>query len=147
MNPILGVPNFREVEYGLYRGGQPDDQGWNGLKALAVKRVVKLNTEQEGSDVAATALGMEVCYWPIQLMEQLVYLPDKYAVYQAVNAIVIPGTFVHCEHGQDRTGLIVGCYRVWSEGWAKDSAFNEMLECGFHKGLLGLDLFWDWRVV
>src|SRR5207248_565682 len=36
-----GVPNFRVVDQGVYRGGQPTEAGWAYLKSLGVKTVVK----------------------------------------------------------------------------------------------------------
>jgi tyrosine-protein phosphatase SIW14 len=140
------ISNFLTVEPGIYRGGQPDDAGWNQLfTGEQINQVVKLNTEAEASDVAAEALGMSLTYKPIPLAEQIIFEPNYEAVQEAVAAIT-PGTFIHCEHGQDRTGIIVGCYRVWKMGWSKDKAWAEMLQCGFHVELLGLTLFWKWAV-
>jgi protein tyrosine/serine phosphatase len=41
---------------------------------------------------------------------------------------------VHCNHGADRTGLILALYRTLYDGWSKDAAVGEMLrgEFGFH---------------
>ena len=57
-------------------------------------------------------------------------------------SIATPGTFVHCSHGQDRTGLLVGLYRL-KQGWAKTNAYTEMLTNGFHPALHGLHEFWE----
>jgi len=48
------------------------------------------------------------------------------------------GTFVHCEHGEDRTGLAVGAYRIKVEHWTKPAAYQEMEAPGFHPLLRGL---------
>jgi tyrosine-protein phosphatase SIW14 len=148
--PTIQIPNsttenVRLVKPGVYRGGQPDDAGWNWLKARGVTRVVKLNLESEGSDVAATALGMQPFYHPIPIVEQLVFRP-KYDEVKAAVAAIQPNTYIHCTHGEDRTGLVVACYRVWEDAWPKDAAEEEMEDCGFHWELLGLELFWEWAV-
>ena len=58
---VNGVPNFAEVEAGIYRGGQPNEQGWQFLRSLGVTNVVKLNRE-----VADTpADGMNVYCIPL----------------------------------------------------------------------------------
>ncbi len=57
----------------------------------------------------------------------------------AVSAIG-PGTLVHCEHGQDRTGVAIGLYRLHT-GWTEEHAEDEMLAHGFHRSLIGL---WEW---
>ena len=49
--------------------------------------------------------------------------------------------FIHCHHGQDRTGLIIGLYRVEAQGWAPAKAYQEMLVNGFHPNLAGLDKY------
>lgn len=144
MNPV-DVPNFTSVCDGIYRGGQPTDAGWNYLHEIGITQVIKLNLEGEGSDVAAEALGMKLTYMPIDLDDQLIFRPREWMVETAVAAIK-PGTFVHCEHGQDRTGLVIGCYRVWVQGWTKADAWREMRALGFHEALLGLSLFWAWYV-
>ncbi len=46
--------------------------------------------------------------------------------------------YVHCRHGQDRTGLVVGLERVFVEGWDPADAYAEMLSHGFHTYFLGL---------
>lgn len=141
-----GIPNFHVVSGRMYRGGQPTDAGWRWLNEQAhVTRVIKLNEESEGSDDAARALGMEVIYLPINLSEQLVFRPRYEDVKAAVDAMQ-DYSIVHCTHGEDRTGLVVACHRVWKENWPKSLAEAEMKQRGFHAGLLGLELFWEWVV-
>lgn len=138
----------------IYRGGQPGDKGFNWLKSVGVTDIIKLNEENESdtsSDVAAEALGIKVHYFPIPIVDQIIFKPNKEEVQNAVNTMETLFTeptniFVHCHHGEDRTGLIVGCYRVWKQGWNKHTAGQEMLANGFHKELLGLTLFWEWVV-
>lgn len=137
------VPNLRLVSPGIYRGGQPiTADGWAYLKGIGVTNVVKLNRYSEGSDVDAITLGMTVGSFPIDITHQVLVKPDSQTVSNAVAAIA-PGTYIHCEHGQDRTGLIVGCYRVWRQGWPKDKARKEMLDDGFHTALHGLNDYWE----
>jgi tyrosine-protein phosphatase SIW14 len=140
-----GIDRLSLVVTDVMRGGQPTDAGWNWLKNNGFTRVVKLNTDGEASDVAAEASGMEVIYQPIPLAEQLIFRPSYANVITAVDAIQ-PHTFIHCEHGEDRTGLIVGCYRVLKQGWKKSDAWAEMIQHGFHPELLGLTLFWEWAI-
>lgn len=41
---------------------------------------------------------------------------------------------VHCQHGSDRTGMMIAIYRIAIEGWSKDDAIAEMKspQFGFH---------------
>lgn len=137
------VPNLRMVDAGVYRGGQPiSTNGWIFLRSLGVTNVVKLNLESEGSDDAARGLGMTVHYFPIDIWHQIAAKPNPQVISNAVAAIV-PGTYFHCEHGQDRTGVIGACYRIWRDGWTKPVARHEMLQYGFHPILHGLDDFFE----
>lgn len=49
---------------------------------------------------------------------------------------------VHCLHGQDRTGLVIGLRRIY-KGWNIYRSWRDMLGYGFHSILLGLTYyFW-----
>jgi tyrosine-protein phosphatase SIW14 len=138
--PVHGVPHFDQVERGIYRGGQPADDGWDYLASIGVSNVIKLNTTSEGSDDGATRRGMAVRYHPITLWQQLLTGPDILSMNEAL-AEIGPGTFIHCTHGEDRTGLLVGLYRL-QEGWSKDKALLEMVQHGYHTALMGLTDYW-----
>lgn len=137
------LPNFAEVETGIYRGGQPTAEGWEKLKAMGVTDDLKLNPESEASDDQAQYVdGVWLHYWPINLWEQTFGEPKRWALNCAVSSIH-PGTYIHCSHGQDRTGLIVGLYRLQVEHWSKCSAYAEMRAHGFHPELFGLQRAWN----
>lgn len=137
-----GIPNLVAVDPGqnIWRGGQPTVAGWEWLRSQGVTNVVKLNAESEASDDYARKLGMTVRYYPISLEQQLLFVPPK-IVSDAAN-IIGPGTFVHCEHGQDRTGLVIATYSL-KHGLSKADAQTEMLALGFHKELHGLWECWE----
>jgi tyrosine-protein phosphatase SIW14 len=138
-----GIPNLAQVEAGVWRGGQPDFEGWQYLKSLGIKRDLKLNTIREASDALAISNGMEIIYLPINLEQMTIGKPDPDKLNAAIAAIKPDGTYIHCERGQDRTGLIVGAYRVKIEQWTKENAYQEMLTHGFHPILRGL--CWSWE--
>src|SRR2546426_770225 len=134
-----GVPNLAVIDAtnGIYRGGEPLEAGWQYLASLGVSNVIKLNTEAEGTDAHATALGMKVNRFPFTTKEQLSGRLDDVKVKAAVAAITA-GTFIHCgsdsrsdtnslayrfgtQGGQDRTGLICALYRL-KTGWTKQAA-------------------------
>jgi hypothetical protein len=136
-----GIPNLAEVEPGVWRGGQPTEAGWLWLQEQGVKSVVKLDTLGEGNDSPARELGMTVSCYPINFCEQVCTRPRPCQLEQAVQHIH-SGTYIHCKHGQDRTGLAVACYRL-KEGWSKKDAEKEMMQHGFHKMLQGLYGCWQ----
>ena len=77
------------------------------------------------------------------------YLPPKDADVNKVLSLLRDSThfpvLVHCQHGQDRTGMIVGLYRVEVEGWTPAKAYQEMLAMGFTKELIPLDNYFKKR--
>lgn len=160
------IPNFDTVNEGrkIYRGGEPGEEGWRHLKSLGVTTVVKLNTEDESCDDGATRNGMKIIRQPITTGQQIFGSPDSKTIRSAVKAMRRGSVFVHCgsesrskphsfwalfdiQGGQDRTGLVVGCYRVWVEHQKKAKARAEMKSFHFHALLLpGLRNFWRDKV-
>lgn len=41
--------------------------------------------------------------------------------------------YVHCLHGNDRTGMSLAAYRILIDQWPKDKAVKEMFDLGFHR--------------
>ena len=137
-----GIPNLRLVEPGVWRSGQPDAAGWVWLRSVGVSNVIKLNTWDEGAgDSTARAIGMTVHEHPISTIQQLVTGPDPEDIATAVSEIK-PGSVVHCQAGRDRSGLVIGLYRL-TEGTNKAAAWQEMKAGGFHEALQGLTHFWE----
>jgi len=138
--PQPDIPNLAVVSVHplILRGGQPTDAGWKYLRGLGVTQDIKLNEESEGSDNAA---AIEVLRAPVNLRQQLGFQPMPDLAALAIVDIHDP-TFIHCEHGQDRTGLFVALYRI-HHGWTAQDAESEMLRLGFHKELRGLWDYWQ----
>lgn len=146
-----GIPNLAQVEPGVWRGGQPTAAGWAWLKTQGVHFDLKLNEECDTNEQSS---GLEVRQFPISFAEQMGFGKDLVPLVENAEWSLDlcryyksdGGVFVHCEHGQDRTGLIIGAYRVNVEHWKKADAYKEMLANGFHPALFGLQRYWDKEV-
>jgi hypothetical protein len=141
-----GIPRFANVEPGrLWRGGQPTEAGLDQLQKLGVRRIVKLNSSRlEFETREAKKRGMEVTALPISFLRQSFGNPDPARLRAAVEACNSgEKTYIHCTHGRDRTGLLVGLYRVHCQHKECKEAYHEMCDCGFRKSLLGLQWAWD----
>lgn len=141
-----GILNLQAVHYQkVYRGGQPSRDGWKYLKSVGVKTVIKLNFPDEGLDDHPDFTVID-CAMPPKDIWQAVGKPDPVMVSSALHALTDQNNwpvFIHCLHGQDRTGLMVGMFRVKFDGWTKDEAYAEMMQFGFHPELVGLTEIWE----
>ena len=148
------IPNLRQVRPGLWRSGQPKNVfDWEYLRGIGITRAIKLNFETEYSDSSARIAGVISYVMSVQpegdkdLLNNITntFVRPNPQVIEAAEELIDPsvGTLVHCTHGQDRTGYLIGRYRVNSEGWSKDEAYLEMLKFGFHPELHGLHEAWE----
>lgn len=139
--PVLTqIKNFDVVSepHNILRGGQPTSEQFKLLKAQGITTILKLNEDSEGSDGEAELLGLTVVDIPVSMKEQL-FGPVPTDAIRAFWVTHTDNVYVHCEHGQDRTGVACYLYNV-RHGMAKQAAIDDMLSHGFHKILFGL---WD----
>ena len=137
------VNEFHVVTPDLYRGGRPSREALEILSGGGVRTL--LNLEDDTTAVAqeqlwAKELGLNEVSVPLNSFKE----PHDLDVQRIFRVLTDPAFFpvyVHCRHGQDRTGLIVGLYRVIEQDWKPKDAYAEMLQKHFHTSLFGLDLY------
>jgi hypothetical protein len=133
----------------IYRSAQPTAAQFACLVSkYGLRSVVKLNTRwpgDGGSDVLPP--GVELIHhpwWPAGPVTSEAISTTLEDLDEADKPVLI-----HCAHGEDRTGLLVGLHRVRRGIWAA-AAWNEMLAYGFHASLFGLvetyERETEWRV-
>jgi tyrosine-protein phosphatase SIW14 len=127
---VPGVPNLGEVSTTLYRGAQPTQKGFRKLAEMGITVVVDLR--ERGREVErqqVTKLGMRFvaipwnCFHPedTDMARFLRLLRDNRG----------KKVFVHCQTGDDRTGMMIAAYRMAEEGWSAEEAMKEMEAYGF----------------
>jgi tyrosine-protein phosphatase SIW14 len=149
----IGNPNdvtilrFHEVTPDIYRGARPETIGMEQLKTLGIKTDLNIDNDLvAGASEQADAerLGIRYVAKPLSGF----WAPSDEQV-NAILAVVNDPTqypiFIHCLHGQDRTGLIVGLYRIQTQGWSATDAYQEMLTRGFHRSLIFLNHYFETR--
>ncbi len=60
--------------------------------------------------------------------------PEEEDVVRFLTFVRDPGNqpvLVHCQHGADRTGMMVATLRMALEGWSRKDAIREMVEGGY----------------
>jgi protein tyrosine/serine phosphatase len=126
-----GILNFGKVSDSMYRGAQPDAQGIASLQRLGVKMIINLRMPGDGwKEEADMAKAHGILYTNIPMRG--VGRPDETqinSVLQLVEASQGP-VFIHCQHGCDRTGTIVACYRIRHDQWSGEKAMIEAVHYG-----------------
>lgn len=125
------LPNFHKVHDFLYRGGEPTPEGLKKLKEMGVKTIIDLRgSEAQVSAEAelAKSLGMRSINLPMSSKAPTTKQVDTFLkeVSEAEKAGDKAPVFVHCAHGSDRTGCLVGIWRVTHDDYSYDQAYKEM---------------------
>ena len=134
------LPNFHQVNQQLYRGAQPRAGGIRKLAGLGIKTIINLRGEDENSHAEqkeAEALGLRYFNVPLPGLGR----PSNEQVERAlqlINATENQPVFVHCHHGEDRTGTIVAIYRITHDGWTAEQAKTEAKHYGMSWAQVGM---------
>jgi len=129
---IQGIHNFHQVDDHVYRGGQPTDEGFKYLAKIGVKTVLNLREADQRSleeERVVTSLGMHYVNVPMTGLT-----PPTDAQMAKILALLADGTtggvFVHCKRGADRTGAVIGAYRIEQDHWDNAQALREAMADG-----------------
>src|SRR5450755_3600161 len=132
---IPGVHNAGKVSEHLFRGAQPKLIDLFELKKLGITTVIDLRAEASATAdlerIGAEALGMHFLRIPIGGFSNPTNA-DLAHFFQVLNDSAAPTIFVHCEFGEDRTGVMVAAYRIAFEHWSSDQALSKMRAFGFN---------------
>src|SRR5271167_469936 len=132
---VRGIYNAARVTPLLYRGAQPSLSDLSELKKIGVTTIVDLREESANTSThersEAESLGIRFVHIPVGGFStpSSRQLADFFSLLRGVPPQTI---FVHCEFGEDRTGVFIASYRIAFEHWSSDRALNEMLAFGFH---------------
>ncbi len=122
-----GLPNLHRVSPVLWRGAQPEPEGFHELELLGVRSVLSLR----GFHADPLPEGSTLAYERISFKSWHPEDEDVVRFLRFVNDPAHQPVFVHCQWGADRTGMMCAIWRVASCGWSKDEALAEMTEGGF----------------
>lgn len=123
------VKNLYRIEKDLYRSAQPDAEGFREIRKMGIASILCLRS---GQDDLEPAKGMNLKLLHVS-MRPWSFSQEK--IVEALRIMINPENrplLVHCQHGSDRTGVVVAMYRVVVQGWSKEEATRELKQGGFH---------------
>lgn len=126
---LKGVANAAQVTPRLYRGAQPNAQGFETLANMGVNIVVDLRGSREDERERVNKLGMQYVSipWHCPFPHDDVFARFLSLLRQNPTQKV----FVHCRLGDDRAGMTIAAYRMAEQGWTAKEAMQEMEAYGF----------------
>ncbi len=130
---------------GIYRGPRPDQEyDWAELKRLGIETILNLEDDMEAVErerVKAESLGMQFINLPMSEIKRPLSLRLNKAVSIIWDKRLQP-IFVHCLHGQDRTGYVIAALRMVVHGWTFERAYQEAKDYGHKWWFAPYLLFW-----
>lgn len=134
-----GISNFQKVSPTLWRGAAPSAKGLTDLARSGAKTVIDLRKPGSGATREsrdAAKLGLNYFQIPIGYCAPSVEKINQFL--KIVTDHQYQPVFIHCRQGCDRTGTVVGIYRMLVEGWSFKQAYGEMREHHFKPWMLSL---------
>lgn len=125
---LPGSDNFHKVSKDLYRAAQPTQKAMRAYEEFGIKTVINLRAYHSDRDeVHGTGLTL------IEIPVKTTKADDDETVIRVLQTIrdAEKPVLIHCQHGADRTGLMVAMYRIVEQGWTNEEALNELKNGGF----------------
>lgn len=114
----------------LMRGSRVDTMpGYQFLYSKGIRLLVDLRAEGPG-DLERGALRVGLCVLPIPLIDNTVPTEEQVAKFLKQIVEYKLTTYVHCEAGLGRTGIMCAAYRVRVQGWSTAQALAEAQKYG-----------------
>ena len=123
----INIDNFGRVAPTFYRGAQPDGRDYADLKALGIKTIINLTSDDADPAEQTMAEQAGIAYVQIPMSTHTAPTAEQLASFlRIVNDPASQPVYVHCVGGRHRTGVMTAAYRMTQEGWTSDQAFREM---------------------
>jgi tyrosine-protein phosphatase SIW14 len=141
--PTAGLHHFLQVNDHIYRGAQPTPEGIRSLAKRGVRAIIDLRGSGEQAELErkeVESLGMKFYNVPMAPLSA----PSEATVAKALGLLDDAQNwpvFIHCKHGNDRTGTVVACYRMTTEHWSNKRAFAEAEDHGLSRFERGMRAF------
>jgi protein-tyrosine phosphatase len=115
---------------------QPDKKGFESLVYMGVNHIIKLNSNDEYPDqLEQTYFDRHIVFDPYPKLFVVPPIEKVKATVKTIHDIMITGDSlaVHCTHGVDRTGLVIGAWRIITQKWTMEQVQEERYAYGASK--------------
>lgn len=124
----ISIDNFARVNDSYYRGAQPVGDDYADLKALGIKTIINLTSDEDDSfdeRQAVESHGMKYVHIPMSTRRPPTD-QELETFFAIVNGAESQPVYVHCVGGRHRTGVMTAVYRMTRDGLSGADAFKEM---------------------
>lgn len=131
---VPGLENLARMHAGLYRGAQPEAEGFQQLKARGIKTVINLRA-WHSEDEEVRNQGMTPVRIKLQADVRGSEPPTEEQIRLFFEIVLDPArqpVYFHCALGKDRTGMMAALYRIEVDGWTPEEAIEEMQAFGYN---------------
>lgn len=139
--PKEDLPNFHQVHPFLYRSGEPTKEGLRKAKEMGITTILDLRNPGEmdfDEKEVSRELGLKYIHMAMnsaaptdKQVKKLMAEIDKAKEKTGTDSPSKDAVLVHCAHGSDRTGCMIGIWRVKRDGYDYDKAYQEMRKYWF----------------
>lgn len=130
------IKRFIKINNALYRGGAPTPEDVRELsKNYGIKKIVSLDKDA-GKRIDRICKLLNITHITIPI--DMTHLGPLFELVNLdLHNLLIEGgpTFVHCQEGKDRTGMVCAMYKCKYLNWSCDRALTEAKKLGFGHGL------------
>ena len=134
---VVRIDNFGRVNDNYYRGAQPIGDDYQTLAAIGVRTLINLTSHDAVANEEEMASRAGLSYFQIPMTTRKVPTAAQLDEFlRIVNDPANQPVYVHCVGGKHRTGVMTAAYRMTSDGWTADQAYEEMKQYKFGPSLL-----------
>lgn len=127
------ITRFAQLDHNLYRGAQPDADGFKFLRDLGIRTVVSFRNDTSERELVE-GLGMRFVSIPVSFRAfgwgDDFDIADVEKFLAVVDDPAAGPVFFHCKRGADRTGSFAAIYRIARQGWDAERALDEASDRG-----------------
>jgi len=131
----VDIENFGQVNDHIYRGGQPKGDNFRQLATIGVKTIIDLRADSEAFEKGdAERAGLHYINLPLE--PKAIPTSEQAAKFlELVQNEANWPVYVHCAGGRHRTGSMLAVYRMETDHWTIDQAYDEMKQYDFYTRL------------